>query len=389
MMLAAVLLVANTPAVFALGFRIPNQDPSAIARGGAFMATADNPSAIYYNPAGITQLEGHNVQFGTLFYLGIYTEYEGSGPNAGVKLDNDPEVLPVPSLHYVFSPENSKLSYGLGIYAPFGLAMEWPDTAPFAPFALSAAIDYVTINPVVAYQITDTLSLAVGPTFNISQAELQTAFAGPGTRFKFDGDDTSLGFTAGLRWQPSEQWAFGAVYRSATKMNYDGTASFSAPLGASFASSASVEIPQIIGAGVSYRPTPKWNIEFNIDWTDWESLDSVTIAGVTTLPFDWHGSFFYQLGVTRQFENGWYGSVGYFYSEDSSSSTFYSPLVPDGDFHLASIGVGRVYEHWRWALAGQLIFGEWTNIDNPAVPAVQGRYKLFSPTISFSVGYHF
>jgi long-chain fatty acid transport protein len=228
----------------------------------------------------------------------------------------------------------------------------------------------------------------VGPSFNVSQAELQTAFAGPGTRFKFDGDDVSVSFTAGLRWQASEQWAFGVVYRSATEMEYDGTAAFS-PGPVSFASSANVEIPQIIGAGVSYRPTPDWNIEFNIDWTDWESLDAVTIAGVTTLPFDWHGSFFYQLGVTRQFGDGWFGSIGYFYSENSSSETFYSPLVPDGDFHLASIGVGRVYEHWRWAVAGQLIFGEWTEINNPAVPLVQGRYQLFSPTISFSIGYLF
>src|SRR5208282_6162392 len=48
----------------AVGFRLPNQDPEAIARGNAFAATADNPSAIYYNPAGITQLEGDNIRVG-------------------------------------------------------------------------------------------------------------------------------------------------------------------------------------------------------------------------------------------------------------------------------------------------------------------------------------
>src|SRR5213083_2807851 len=41
---------------FALGIRIADQDARATARGNAFTATADNPSAIYYNPAGITQL---------------------------------------------------------------------------------------------------------------------------------------------------------------------------------------------------------------------------------------------------------------------------------------------------------------------------------------------
>src|SRR5512141_2677713 len=57
-------LRADTQAV---GFRLPNQDPEAIARGNAFVATADNPSAIYYNPAGITQLEGNNLRAGIYF----------------------------------------------------------------------------------------------------------------------------------------------------------------------------------------------------------------------------------------------------------------------------------------------------------------------------------
>ena len=64
------------PNAGALGLRIPNQDASAIARGNAFVATADNPSAIYYNPAGITQLEGQHIQAGSLFYLGIYGDYQ-------------------------------------------------------------------------------------------------------------------------------------------------------------------------------------------------------------------------------------------------------------------------------------------------------------------------
>src|SRR6185295_9781778 len=68
-----------------IGSRIPNQDAAAIARGTAFAATADNPSALYYNPAGITQLEGHHLQLGVLTYLGIYTDYESP---AGAKTEN-------------------------------------------------------------------------------------------------------------------------------------------------------------------------------------------------------------------------------------------------------------------------------------------------------------
>ena len=58
--LAIVSCLAPTtiPAAHALGIRILHQDPDATARGEAFTATADKPSAIYYNPAGLTQLEG-------------------------------------------------------------------------------------------------------------------------------------------------------------------------------------------------------------------------------------------------------------------------------------------------------------------------------------------
>ena len=46
------------------GYLLPDQDAFATARGEAFVATADNASAIYYNPAGLTQLDGNNVRAG-------------------------------------------------------------------------------------------------------------------------------------------------------------------------------------------------------------------------------------------------------------------------------------------------------------------------------------
>src|SRR5260370_32254876 len=59
-----VLLLFACADALALGLRVPNQDAEAIARGNAFAATADNPSALHYNPAGVTQLQGRNFQYG-------------------------------------------------------------------------------------------------------------------------------------------------------------------------------------------------------------------------------------------------------------------------------------------------------------------------------------
>src|SRR5437870_7057268 len=90
-----------------LGSRIPNQDPEAIARGNAFVATADNPSAMYYNPAGITQLEGQNIQAGSLFYLKVDADYESP---AGQRTENKRDIIAVPHLDYTISLKDLPLS---------------------------------------------------------------------------------------------------------------------------------------------------------------------------------------------------------------------------------------------------------------------------------------
>ena len=68
LLLSLVLTAANfSPlSVSVLGFaiRIVDQDPAAMVRGNAFIATADNPTAIYFNPSGITEFEGKNVSVG-------------------------------------------------------------------------------------------------------------------------------------------------------------------------------------------------------------------------------------------------------------------------------------------------------------------------------------
>ena len=69
--------------VSANGFRLASQDAFATARGEAFVATADNPSAIYYNPAGITQLEGNNLRSGI---YGIYLDPSLQSPQTAATL---------------------------------------------------------------------------------------------------------------------------------------------------------------------------------------------------------------------------------------------------------------------------------------------------------------
>ncbi len=399
--LVLLILAALMPrAALGLGVRIPNQDPEAIARGNAVAATADNPSAIYYNPAGITQSEGQNVQVGDLNYLGINTSFDSA---TGGHADSKFHILPVPEVYYTASFEGLPLSFGFGVYAPFGLGVEWPDNSGFRSLDVSAKLQYITLNPVIAWKVHRTLSLAVGPTFNYSQIDITRGLLAPTDLLEFKGSGIAYGFNAGVLWQPCSKWSFGANYRSASIMDYSGTTSYNPAFAASAAhTTAQINYPQIISGGVSFRPTPKWNFEVDVDWTDWDSVKTLTLSGTKNLgfptdlalPLNWHGSWFYELGGTRYFENGWFVSAGYFFSSETTSEQYFNPAVPDTDLHVGSLGFGHKGEHWRWALAGQIIAGPQRVVSdsqpNPFTgESANGKYQLIVPTVSFSVGYHF
>jgi len=380
----------------ALGFRIPNQDAAAIARGNAFVATADNPSALYYNPAGISQLEGQHIQVGSLFYLGIYGDYESP---TGVSVHNQPEVIAAPTLQYTITPKDFPLSFGLGIYEPFGFSVNWPNEAPFRQEARKAELAYITINPVVSWKVLPTLSIAAGPTFNYSQLDMvqgifPVPYIVPGDQAEFKGHNWGYGFNAGVLWQPHPQWSFGVSYRSSSRMNYQGDFGLSPvpPLTPVFLNtSVAIDFPQIAIAGISYRPTTNWNFEFDLDWADWHSVDSLTIQGVKSRPLGWQSTFMYEVGVTRYLGKGYFLSAGYFFCPSSTPDKYYTPMVPDTDLHIGSFGGGYRGRNWNWALAFQLIAGGWNNVtvDPTISSSVNGRYRLMTPTLSVSIGYHF
>lgn len=396
---AGFLAVAASPSSsYALGVRIPNQDAEANARGNAFVATANNASALYYNPAGITQLKGHNLQGGVMNYIGINYDYESL---SGTESETEFEVLPVPQIYYAFTPKDSPLSFGVGLYAPFGLGIEWPEDSGFRTLAIEARLNYITFNPVIAYRILPNLSIAAGPNVNYSKIEFRQGIGiVPGDEFRYEGDDFGFGFNAGLLWEMTPQIFVGANYRSGSKINYRGESElrpFAQPTG----SSLEVDFPQMISGGVSFRPSAGWNIEFAADWTDWSSIDTLVIkegnplaGGDSTLPLNWRASWFYHFGLTRYFGSGFFASLGYFFSQDSTTERNYTPFVPDSDIHVGSVGAGYRGPRWYWAFAAQLFFSEWHEVDEHQTTSLigetaNGKYRLLTPGVTFSLGHRF
>ncbi|MGJ8697825.1 MAG: OmpP1/FadL family transporter [Verrucomicrobiaceae bacterium] len=379
------LALATTGPLSAVGFRLPNQDPEAIARGNAFTATADNPSALYYNPAGITQLEGQHLSIGV---YAISAGAEFTSPLGTAATDTSFQFAP--QIYYVNSPEDSPFSYGVGVFAPYGLGLDYGRATPFPTAAIEGELLFATVNPTVAYQINPDLSLGFGLALNYSEISFTRSLGIAPGDFTFAGDDMSVGFNAGALWQPVDQWSFGLNFRSSSEMTYRGT---STALGGVNPTQARIHFPMNLAAGVSYRPTDKWNIEVGVDWTDWDSVDLAVLQGTAfgdvPFPFNYESGFMYQLGVTRQLENGYFASAGYIYSDNSAPDLTFTPLNPDSNLHLWSLGFGRKLEQTGWAFSYTLAYNGGHDVIANLNPTVNGTYDTINHALNFSYQFSF
>jgi long-chain fatty acid transport protein len=382
-----------SPDAKAVGYRLPNQDPEAIGRGNAFVATADNPSAVYYNPAGISQLEGQDLSAGLYLVSGGYNYDSPDGSSARAK----PSPQPVPQLYYVFAPDDFPLSFGLGVYVPYGLSLDWSQYSPLATVAQKGDLTYLCFNPVVSWKIHKTLSIGIGPTINYSSASLERAIGLiPNDQFRVDGNGFAYGFNAGILWQPVDQWSFGVNYRYTTRVDFRGSAAAvpSPPYPPSTSSSATIVFPQFVVGGVSFRPTENWNLEFDLDWTDWGAVKQIVFQGTPfgnqVLPLNYRSSFMYEFGATRQLGKGYYGSLGFFFSQNSSPDKNFTPIIPDSDLYLGSVGLGHKGRHWDWGAAYQFGYDPSRTVQNDlSAPVADGTYHIFNQALNVSVALKF
>jgi long-chain fatty acid transport protein len=382
----------------------------------AFVATADNPSAIYYNPAGLTQLKGNTLRAG-IYGLYLAPGYESPG---GTSYENENNWHALPQVYYAGHAEKVPLGYGIGFFAPFGLSSKWPQDTGFRTVATEGSLKYFTINPAGAYEVLPNLSLGAGVTFNYAKADLRQGLvwpAQPFDEFKFEGDGWDVGYNLGLLWKAHEKVFIGISFRSSTSVDMKGntTAQNSVPFPPdspavppfAVTQDARAEFPCPLKAifGISYRPTPQWNLEFNADYTDWTQLGTIMVKQAGPIPgilpqnvplvLNWQASWYYEFGVTRYLANGWTVSAGYIYNENSVPDATYTPLVADLDRHFLSLGVGHRGERFDFDVAYQFGYGPDHRVSGSAnsmagypSPA-DGEYDFISHALAVSVSWHF
>jgi long-chain fatty acid transport protein len=414
-LLALIIVSSSIVNVSANGFRLASQDGFATARGEAFAATANNASAIYYNPAGITQLEGNNVRGGL---YGIYLNQSfvptNGAPNSGTYHNSD-NLAAVPQLFYTYTPKDSPLSFGLGVYAPYGGRIDWPQNTGFRAVATEGSLQYFRVNPVIAFKLAPNLSIGGGVMVDYGKIDLEQGLSAapqPPNFYRFKGNGWSVGYNLGVLWQPGEKISLGATFRSATQFTMDGHTEFekysSGIPYTSLPAHADFTFPLTAVVGISYRPTPKWNLEFDADYTDWNSFGTVTIYQQGTPPpggpqnpvltLDWRASWMYEIGVTRYFDRGWHVSAGYVYNETSVPDAYYTPLAADLNRHFFSIGAGRKGKRFDFDVTYQFGYGPAHAVSGSTPSSISGTiagatangtYEFISHAVLVTVGMHF
>jgi long-chain fatty acid transport protein len=407
-----VSLAGASLTVSATGFRAPDQDAFATARGEAFVATADNASAIYYNPAGLTQVDGQEVRGGV---YGLYVRPRFTSPT-GQEFENEKTWHAIPQLFYSYKPETLPLAFGLGLYTPYGLSSRWAQDTGFRTVATEGSITCYTINPTVAWEIAPSFSVGAGIRVNYADTDLRNGIVWPNQpndEFRFKGDGWAVSYDLGVLWKVHEKVSLGATFKSQTDFTMDGhTESFNnvafppgVPPQFQFpafptqrqSASAGFQFPMNAVFGVSYRPTTNWNFEFNADYTDWSSLGTVTIqqANGQNLPLalNWHGSWYYEFGATRYLAHGWSVSAGYIFNQNSVPDATYTPLVADLDRHFLSVGAGYKGKHFTIDAAYQFGYGPARTVAGSAPSIIgqtaDGKYDFLSHAIFLTAGWHF
>src|SRR5437867_13382145 len=107
------------------GFSFNENGAAATGKATAFAGEANDPSAIFYNPAGITQLQGTQIMIGASV-VKLDSTFRSATTVESTQLQDQFPALPYVYITHQFTRWGERLSIGLGIYTPFGILIDWP-----------------------------------------------------------------------------------------------------------------------------------------------------------------------------------------------------------------------------------------------------------------------
>jgi long-chain fatty acid transport protein len=344
----------------AAGFALIEQSGSgmgnAYAGGAAF---AEDASTIFFNPAGMTYIEGTQA-VGALHLINPNAEFNnqgsvaGGGKPLGDEGPNAGDLAFVPNFYFM-TDINPSVKVGIGVNAPFGLKTEYDDEWLGRFQADKSDVKTININPSIAFKVNDQVSLGFGVSAMRAEATLTRAvnFGGAGQgSVKIEGDDWGFGYNLGAIFQATPDTRFGVAYRSKVEQHLDGDAKFRRPAGIPNAGAAAdggvkadVTLPESFSVSAFSSLNNKWDLMGDVTWTRWSQFKELKIvrdsgATLALTPENWENTMRYSIGVNYHYSDAIKLRAGLAYDEEAIKDEFRTARIPGNDRKWLSVGAG-------------------------------------------------
>lgn len=375
------------------GFGLYEASARGNAMGGALVGQTGDASASYYNPANLTELSGTHTLAGV---TAIHPVLDLTAKGEKSNLDSDWFYPP----HVYASQQLSDDWFaGVGVYTEYGLGTRYDRDWPLNWSSTETTLETLTLNPNLAYKVTDRLSVAAGGRamwldFESRKTPFQNDVIGRlpapypplpvygNMRTRVEGDSWGYGYNLALSYKLTDTLDAGFVYRSRVQQtvkgsidvessaNLDRPIAISNPLPSGEASArGEIELPPSWTAGLNYRPVDKLNLGLSAIYTEWSTYDDLTMTfGPTLQNHDklsrsseeksWDDVWRLGLGAEYLLTERWSVLGGYVYDMDPIDKNHTDTMLPPGDRHIVSAGVGYAIDAWRLNASYGLIIME-------------------------------
>ncbi len=342
------------------------QEQSQVEVGRAFSgaaASADDPSTIWYNPAGMTELAGMQISSGVTALLvtsrqedigSTITDATSSRPVGG----NDggtpfAPIVPVPTGYVSRQMGDSGLWLGFGVSAPFGLKLRY-DNGFFGRYD-STYSNLLTLDAQssIAWRLSDSVSFGAGIDIQYADVTLKSAWPQPAPSADgattLSGDDIALGWNAGILVKLKGGVRLGLHYRSDVEHNLKGRnalSGFTGPLSTlngGTAVEAPLTLPGSATLSVSAPVDGDTRLMLTGRWYNWSSFDQILVnfpsGASVSKPYRYRDSWSLSAGLERRLSDRLVARAGSMFDRTPTNSAHLSTRVPDGNRTWLSGGV--------------------------------------------------
>ncbi|WII93926.1 OmpP1/FadL family transporter [Kingella negevensis] len=298
----------------ASGYHFGTQSVGAQSTANAAAAEAADASTIFYNPAGLTKLQGRgeftaaaNIVMPSIKYSDAkMTTFRGA-PATGITSGKIAETTIAPHLYGAYQL-NNRVSLGLGMYIPFGSKTEYTKDSVLRYNINKLGLTSVALEPVVAFKANEKHSFGVGLIAQYSQAELRkySDWSASGKlgdlpsgaadgHADVKGHDWGFGYHLGWMYDMNDRVRIGVNYRSKVEHNLSGSAKWQ-PDGAvakayydnvispvsgyvpNEKTSVKIVTPESLSVHGMYRASDKLNLYGDVTWTRHSRFDKAALA---------------------------------------------------------------------------------------------------------------